>query len=38
MQLTGAFAYAVSEYFCVIMIFLLLRSLLQIKRHNRQHY
>lgn len=38
MQLTRAFAYDVSEHFRVIMILLLLRSSLQIKRHNRQHY
>ncbi|WP_201330667.1 diguanylate cyclase domain-containing protein, partial [Lactobacillus nasalidis] len=38
MQITRAFAYAVSEYFCVIMLLLLLRSSSQIKRHNRQQY
>ena len=38
MQLTRAFAYAVSGHFYVIITLLLLRSSLQIKRHTRQHY
>lgn len=38
MQLTSAFAYAVSEYFCATIILLLLKSSVQIKHHNHPHY